>query len=317
MKETVFPVLALLSLSLGCRPRSSAGQARTDATPVSVGNYAEGWVVSISSDSITLFDREFSTGIETNFTYAVTPETELANFDALSCVKTNEDVVLLYSEYGNRRLATLIAQTQGYGDPTPPAGPTTLKTGRVTSALALRLGTWRLTRIIDYGRSECGQDYAAKLYAAAKRIETEQALALRDLELVYDLNIWRESLASCRAGAWVLAEYEHGGGTAWGHNAERDCAELEDFLAHLATRMPIAEGSGNVEANKVIDQVIDTVARFNADFGSAEQLKADITQCVRSLIRLKDLIKAVPPIDAKEIALIAVQHYSSFKKDAY
>lgn len=313
MNKTLFPVLALLSLAVGCGPHSKTSADRTGTTPISTDNYAEGWVVSISSDSITLFDREFSADIETNITYDVKPETELANFDALSCVKTNEDVVLLYSEYGNRRLATLIAQTQGYGDTTLPAGSTMPKTGRVTSALALRLGAYRMTRIVDTGRSECGQDYAAKLYAAAKRIETEQALAQRDLELVYDLNTWREALASCRAGAWVLAEYVHGGGTAWGHNAERDCAELEDFLAHLATRLPIAEGSGNVEADKVIDQVIDTVSCFKSDFGNAEQLKSDITQCVRSLVSLKDLIQAVPPIEAKEIAVVATEHYRFYE----
>src|SRR5260370_3628526 len=59
----------------------------------------------------------------------------------------------------------------------------------VTVSQALKVGEEGLTEYT--GLSEVGQDQAAELYAAAKRITTEQALGQRNLQLVIDLDGWR------------------------------------------------------------------------------------------------------------------------------
>src|SRR5713101_6070987 len=66
----------------------------------------------------------------------------------------------------------------------------------VTISQALKIGEEGLTEFT--GLSEGGQDQAALLYASAKRITTEQALGKKNLELVIDLESWREVISRCR-----------------------------------------------------------------------------------------------------------------------
>ncbi len=180
----------------------------------------------------------------------------------------------------------------------------------VTLATALKLGTEKLTKIT--GESECGQDFAARLYATAKRIETEHALARRDLELVLQLDVWREALSKCRVGSWDLAYYYHGGGTMWGHGAARDCAPLEDFLAGLAKRLPFADGKGSVKAAKQIDDAIAFIKKIKphgedaeSTEGSKAQFHAEVEQVTGYWDHLRYLIKEIPADEAKRIVAIA------------
>src|SRR5690242_1677590 len=66
----------------------------------------------------------------------------------------------------------------------------------VTVSQALKLGEEGLTEYT--GLSEVGQDQAAELYAAAKRITTEQALGQKNLQLVIELDGWRTIISQCR-----------------------------------------------------------------------------------------------------------------------
>jgi len=66
----------------------------------------------------------------------------------------------------------------------------------LTISQALKLGEEGLTEYT--GLSEVGQDQAAELYATAKRITTEQALGQKNLQLVLDLDGWRQVISRCR-----------------------------------------------------------------------------------------------------------------------
>src|SRR5262249_38110869 len=89
----------------------------------------------------------------------------------------------------------------------------------LTISRALKLGDEGLTEYT--GLSEVGQDEAAELYAAAKRITTEQELGQKNLQLVLDLQSWREAISACRRSIYSLAYVINGGGDilytdAWG-----------------------------------------------------------------------------------------------------
>jgi hypothetical protein len=185
----------------------------------------------------------------------------------------------------------------------------------VTLATALKLGPDKLTKVIDEHQSEAGKDWAAKLYATAKRIETEHALAQRDLELVLQLNVWREALADCRVGSCNLARTYFSGGTMYGHGARRDCAALEDFLAGLAKRLPLAEGKGSTKAAKQIDDAIAYIKNLDPAHGEDSEsierakvrLPAEVEGVTEYWDHLKDLIKDIPEAEANKIADFAVK----------
>ena len=67
----------------------------------------------------------------------------------------------------------------------------------VTMEQALKLGPEKLTAIV--GASEAGQDIACGIYAAAKRLQTENRLAKTDLRLVVDLDWLRGKEAPSKA----------------------------------------------------------------------------------------------------------------------
>jgi len=124
----------------------------------------------------------------------------------------------------------------------------------MTIARALKLGLGGVLEQAD--QSEAGQDEAARLYAAARRLATENALAKKDLELVLQLDEWRGVLSKCRGQSCTLAYYVNGGGTMYSHGGARDCAEVEDFLATLSKELPLAEGKGSAKADTKIDNTI-------------------------------------------------------------
>lgn len=111
---------------------------------------------------------------------------------------------------------------------------------------ALKLGSEGIAAKLK-DESETGLDSAAQIYAVAKRLQTEQALAAKDLRLVVDLDILREAMSE-----WTDAWYEgmyfvSGGGTMWGHMQARAQADLEDLLAEFAKRLPLKPGTATPE----------------------------------------------------------------------
>jgi hypothetical protein len=192
----------------------------------------------------------------------------------------------------------------------------------VTLDTALKLGSWQLTKVVDVGESEAGQDLAARLYATAKRIETEHALARRDLELVLQLDVWREALADCRVGSCDLARIYFGGGTMYGHGATRDGAPLEDFLADLAKRLPLAEGKGSAKAARQIDGAIAFIKSLNLVHGqdlepeewAKTRFPAEVARVTEHWDHLKELIKDVPEAEANQISAFAVESLNWLKE---
>jgi hypothetical protein len=95
--------------------------------------------------------------------------------------------------------------------------------------------------------SAVGMGSAAIFYATAKRLETENALAAKDLFLVVELDRYRKAIAEWD-GAWSEAMYAaSGGGTMWVHLSSHLEASREELLATLAKRMPLKEGNATPE----------------------------------------------------------------------
>ncbi|MCE9518825.1 MAG: hypothetical protein K8R87_04585 [Verrucomicrobia bacterium] len=180
-------------------------------------------------------------------------------------------------------------------------------------AAALKLGVEELTQIT--GPSEVGQDHAAYLYATAKRVETEHALAQKNVQLVIELHRWREAIAKSRGSAYTLAYVINGGGTMYTHGHARDCAFVEDFIADLAKRLPLPEGKGDKDAVKVIEDAIALIKKLQpldvGDVKSQKKAKADlaveVTRVTEFWTNLKYMIDQVPAEEANRIAAFAAE----------
>jgi hypothetical protein len=129
----------------------------------------------------------------------------------------------------------------------------------VSMELALKLGPEKLTRIV--GGSEAGQDIACELYAAAKRLQTENRLAKQDLRLVTELDGLRRTLGDCIDGFCSMAYGINGGGTMYTHAEARNDASLEDFLADFSKR-PSAGGKGDPESIARLEKLIQYVSKM-------------------------------------------------------
>jgi hypothetical protein len=190
----------------------------------------------------------------------------------------------------------------------------------LTMTKALKMGPEKLTEYTD--ESEAGQDHAANLYATAKQLETDLALAQRDLTQVAALNDWREAIAVCRLSPFSLAYIINGGGTMYSHGGSRDCAELENFLATFAKRLPLAEGKGDAKATKQLSEAIALFKKLKLpntgdpkDMKEAEaNLATEVKEAVEHWEALKGMIAVIPSQDAKAIAAFAVKTLSWLKE---
>jgi hypothetical protein len=96
-------------------------------------------------------------------------------------------------------------------------------------------------------QSEVGYANAAVTFAAAKRLETENALAAKDISLVVELDHFRDLIANWDM-AWSEALYSAaGGGTMWARLPAHLEASGEEMLAKLAKRLPLKPGSASAE----------------------------------------------------------------------
>ena len=203
-----------------------------------------------------------------------------------------------------------------------PAQDAREKPDPIPTSLALKLGSENLTEYT--GLSEAGQDRAAQIHAAARRIQTEHSLGDKDLKLVLALDEWRESLTNCRRGFFTFMYMIEGGGTMYGHAQARDCNEVEDFLADLSKRLPL-EGKGKGDA-KAIRQIDDTLAFLKAlkpyDTGDPNSMKetktqfaAKIEETNRHFEVLKGMLSEIPADQARKIAAFSVEPVSWLKED--
>lgn len=185
------------------------------------------------------------------------------------------------------------------------------KRSPLTLPLALKLGPDEITQYTD--PSEAGQDRAARLYAEARRIETEHALAERDVALVIELDDWRRVLARCRNGSCSLAYLVNGGGTMYSHAAARNCASLEDFLSQLAPRLPFSKGKGDAKAAKQIEAAIAFVKKLKLPGAGRDKeareshaaLAAEVKRNVESWIELKGMVEEITAAEAVKMVRFA------------
>jgi hypothetical protein len=149
----------------------------------------------------------------------------------------------------------------------------------VTAMQALKLGPEKLASEHTQDESEAGQDEAAKLYAAALRLKTENALAQKELRDIFTLDHMRKTLSRCRGSSIDLAGFINGDGTTFSHASIRDCAAVEIFLSKMVELgFPPPSGKGSAKARKSIEEHIaclkglkpgqaandkDTLADFN------------------------------------------------------
>jgi len=191
----------------------------------------------------------------------------------------------------------------------------------ITAAQALKLGPAGLTELTN--PSEAGQDQAAILYATAKRLQTENTLAKRDLQAVITLEEWRTAISQCRESAFSLAYIINGGGTMYSHGSARDTAEVEDFLAELASSLPLAEGEGDAKATKQIDNAMAFLKKLKVgDLGdeaanqeAQKSLKEEIERVIPHWEGMKYMISAVPAAEAKKIATFTVTCLNWLKEE--
>lgn len=184
----------------------------------------------------------------------------------------------------------------------------------IPMGLALKLGPYQLTKVLDWGESEAGRDAAANVYARALRIKTEYSIALRDIQLVDDLDEWRTLLEKCRCGVWSVVAAYSGGGTMWGHNAEREAAPVEDFLAGLATRLPLKRGAGSKDAARQIDKAIAHMKSLNVDSEVVSNYRESVREVTASWLELKEKIATLPKAEADRIAAFVVEHAMTLEK---
>ncbi len=116
----------------------------------------------------------------------------------------------------------------------------------ISAAEAVKLGVEGIAEKRG-DQSEVGYANAAVTFAAAKRLETENALAAKDISLVVELDHFRDLIANWDM-AWSEALYSAaGGGTMWARLPAHLEASGEEMLAKLAKRLPLKPGSASAE----------------------------------------------------------------------
>ena len=179
----------------------------------------------------------------------------------------------------------------------------------VSQAVALELGVEGLAEKYT-DQSEAGLDQAAMLYATAKRMETESKLAKVDLRLVAELDTWRTLVFEARLAPILLASSTAGGGSLYGHAAQREATEVEEFLAKLSARLPLKEGEGSPDAIAKLDAAAATINSLTPpDLGDDEankeaavQLKESKTRALEHFENIKAMISYISAADSAMIA---------------
>ena len=180
----------------------------------------------------------------------------------------------------------------------------------VTISKALELGEEGLTQYT--GLSEVGQDEASEFYATAKRLTTEQALGQKSLQLVIDLQSWRDVIAACRRSIDSLAYVVNGGGTMYSHGQRRDVAAVENFLAELSKSLPLPDDKGDANADKVIDRTMALIKNLHAERDRKSELVESVKSATENFTNLKHLVDEIPAGDAKKIVMFATGDVSGW-----
>ena len=104
--------------------------------------------------------------------------------------------------------------------------------------------------------SEALMDRAARLWATAKRVETEGRVAKRSVRRVRVLAVWRSALDSWQDLQLEIVYMDAGGGTMWTHMMSRNDVDLEKFLAGVAEQLPLEGKEPDAVTSKALEGLL-------------------------------------------------------------
>lgn len=131
--------------------------------------------------------------------------------------------------------------------------------------------------------SEAGTDRAARLWAVAKRVETESRLARRSVRRIMVLNHLRSSLDVWQDLQLEITYIDAGGGTMWGHLMSRNDATLEEFLAGIADHLLVVELDPDVQATKEVDDLLLAAEKWLKKVEESRELSEGLQEEVVSI----------------------------------
>lgn len=162
-------------------------------------------------------------------------------------------------------------------------------------------------------RSEAGENYAATLWAAAKRVETDFKLGKTSIQAVQRLDQWRQALNQWEDLKLQAKSIESGGGTMWGHMSARNDAWIEAFLAkHMAALSAEQVANGKAFKSdylKTINATIDTgVQEFGDDMDHINELAASTKKELQNThYNLQYLLQTLPECEVKKAVIEMVK----------
>lgn len=108
MKKLMVAVILTLGLvSVAHIPVCSAQENNED-------KFSFGKVVSVTAEQVTVKEYDFAKDADVEMVYAVTPETELGNINAVTDLVASDDIVIDYVEKdGKRVVTTLVKEDKG------------------------------------------------------------------------------------------------------------------------------------------------------------------------------------------------------------
>lgn len=156
--------------------------------------------------------------------------------------------------------------------------------------------------------SEAGEDYAAQLWASAKRAQTDAALGKTSVQAIQRLNQWRQVLNSWQDLKLHAKGIESGGGSMWGHLSARNDADIEAFLAkHVSTlSAEPTEGGKPFESNylKTIHALIDAGTKEFKEMDYLQEMAASTKKELQTAYaNLQYLLRTLPEGDVKKAVI--------------
>jgi hypothetical protein len=137
--------------------------------------------------------------------------------------------------------------------------------------------------------SEAGMDRAARLWATAKRVETEGELAKHSVRRVEVLAVWRSALDRWQDLQLEIVYMDAGGGTMWSHMMSRNDAELEKFLSGVAAQLPVEEKEPDPQTAKALDELLKKSLKWMEEVAKGDEFdKPDPKQVASIRQRLKE-----------------------------
>ncbi len=162
-------------------------------------------------------------------------------------------------------------------------------------------------------RSEAGENHAARLWASAKRVETDYVLGKTSIQAVQRLNEWRELLNTWQDLKLQARAMESGGGTMWNHMSARNDAWIEMFLAkHVTSLSAQPKGNGKkfeTDYLKTINARIDAgVKEFGKDMEYIREQSAPLKAELKNTYSyLQYMLKTLPDGPVKKAVIEMVK----------